>query len=339
VLNLLTPYLGKDFLNVRQTCRSLRDTYQRVFEDYVNPPFVERYGALTEIEKTIYLDTLIERIVRTLTLTKQLNKTRDPWLVIEDAKPPRLVNYHDHFFGKITSTIELLKAKYRFYRREGHRDYQTLLDHQENIVSELDQKPLDPRFPLQDLRDRYRRLQTVNDERISLQGALRANETTYLAFLKSLSLGEKVLFVVLSFFHSFYQKVSLPTIELSPLVFKMVAKEGITLAKTMITYKGREIPVKICAQLYSCNGKLAGVALVNIEQINEDLANLPERLGQLEIRREWEVGGDRYFSEDDFDPKEHIGPFETDGCMWFLTTCLDKTLIPVTGPSPVLSHN
>lgn len=332
----LAPSLeDEDLLCLRETCRLLRDSFEDNFQRLRTQIFTERNGARARCEEHIPLNAQIEKAKRISALHKQLKKTSDPWLVFDQEGIPQIVRYKDHFSGKPTSDWELLKAKYQFYRCNSLKDrddqLETLFDFQDKIISDFDQKPLDRAHPLQDLRDRMRRVQKLHKERTLLQTALKLSHAS---FFKSLSLIEKVFFFVISFFHSLFQKSS-SGIVIPSLASKRLRANRIQLAETTIVHNTQQITLLISAKLDYSNGELADAMNVCIESKNG--ANTPQhfRPTYFKIRREWGIENNHYFSEDDFDSKKEIGSLR-DRRLHIVIFPDRLGQDPITGDKPIL---
>jgi len=314
ILTLITPYLGKDILPFRMVCKRFRDVSPVVFEAYKNKLFVDRYGARAECEKDISFDALIQRIESAAAIKEKLGINRtfqevlltsgdyepkferhlasfyDLWLEIDLSEAPRLVEYEKaSFFKKDPSTLERLKSRYRFYRREFHRErdirVQNLLRLQDLVARDLTWQPFNSIYPLQDLRDRCRRLQTLQDERASLSHAMKASRGSYNSFLRKLSRIETVFFFVISWVHSWFQKPYTDELKIPalPASFDSLNKKGVILGKTKITFQGQEIPVEIRARFGSYDESTFSKRTVFGIYRQDDQSTL----GHFGIQRSW----------------------------------------------------
>src|ERR1700733_14153773 len=198
IVSTIAPLVGKSLLAFRATCPFFRECSERAYTIYRKQLFIDRYGAIPECEKDIPLTTLIERVQsssrfdtavgidlsnlisevrsRTVKEARGVKNEPNPWLEIDDQGVPQFVDYQKRFFEGKVSPKELFKAKFRFYRRRDFqvRDNQVekLIALQDKVAKELDEQSLKASHPLQDLRDRCRRLQTLRDERDSLRASL-----------------------------------------------------------------------------------------------------------------------------------------------------------------------
>ncbi len=271
------------------------------------------YGVRAECEKDIPIYIVTQRIESAAAIKERLNQHglkpeietvghyevklerhlagfHDVWLEIDASQVPRLVKYEEtSFFKKDASFFERMKTKYRFYRREFHRErdekVNKLIGLQNNIATELYYEPFNSLHPLQDLRDRCRRLQILEEERTSLSHAMKASQGSYNDFLSKLRLVERVFFFIISWVHSWFQKPYTVELKISelPQSFKSLNERGVTLKETKITFQGREIPVEIKARFGSWNEKTFSNRTVFALHPKND----PSMLGFFGIERKW----------------------------------------------------
>ena len=254
VLGLISSHAGPDVIALRATCKKLKDASKNAFEAYQRQLIVDRYGTRLESEKDIPLDVLDRRAKSGPELSRT-EETADNfiWLEIDEHSVPKMVDYQTRFFGE-KSFFERLKAKYQIFRREPDQDrnalLQKLLSQLTELASELAEQPLDKAYPLQDLKDRNRRYETLVNQRIGLSHALMVSNMRYHCFLDNLSLIEKVIFCVVSFFHSF-EKLPTGTVAFPelPEVLKTMNEEGVELGKTKIFVRDTLMEVEIRAEL------------------------------------------------------------------------------------------
>lgn len=312
LLLLESAYLGKAILPFRRVCKRFRDASPIAFEAYKNKLFVDRYGARVECEKNIPVDFLALRIESAAAIQESLKKPdltpetetvghyeakferhlaefRDLWLEIDSSEVPRLVKYAETFFKKEASFLDRMKTKYRFYRREFHRErdekVNKLIRLQDHIATELYYEPFNSLYPLQDLRDRCLRLQTLEEERTSLTHAMKASRGSYNDFLSKLRWVERVFFFVISWVHSWSQKSYTVELEISelPASFKSLNERGVKFSETKITFQGREIPVEIKARFGSWNEKTFSKRTIFALHQKDD----PSMLGCFGIEKRW----------------------------------------------------
>lgn len=310
VLTLTSSYLGQAVVPFRGLCRRFRAVSLASFEAYKNKLFIDRNGTRAECEKDIPLGTLIERIKSAAAIQKKLKSKLNPaietvghyepklerhlagykdlWLEMDSSLVPRLMKFKKvSFFKKDASIIERLKTKYRLYRREFHRErdekINRLIRQQNAAARELDSKPFNALHLLQDLRNRCRRLQTLELERTSLSHAVKASRGSYNDFLSKLTLMEKVFFYVISWFHSWVKKPYVE-LEIPPLPVRVQSlNQGIKLSETKMTFQGQEIPLEIKAHIgLAYDGTFTHRTVFAIHQQND-----PIMLGYFEIAKAW----------------------------------------------------
>jgi hypothetical protein len=322
-LGMLASFMGQhDLLAFRKTSRAFRAVSAPYFEvlknqlKQLNQLFVDRYGSRTACEKDIPLKTLIRRaesfptldvcsgididppVRRSRSYDKDRYAPQNLWLEIDPEGIPRLSNYQV-FFRRTMSVLELLKTEYQFYRGDFHQVRDTrllsLLNQQNEIDLELVLQPLNSNYPLQDLRNRMRRLQTLFNERTSLLCAMNRSKRCYQTFLGNLGIIKRVLFFVISYFHSFYQKAYTGEIEGShlPPSFNELNNRGVPIGETKITFCEAEIPVVIKAKFGTSDMGVnspydfSAKTILSIFRKNDQNATVPSLLGSIEIIRIW----------------------------------------------------
>jgi hypothetical protein len=322
-----STYLGKAILPFRSVCKRFRDASPIAFEAYKNKLFVDRYGARADCEKDIPLDLLIQRI-ESAAVNYEILGLKEPelsryfkpkinlhspmphwelWLEIDSSQVPRLVNREASIFKKETSLYARLRTKYRFYRREFHRErdekIKNILRLRNNIAEEFHTRLFNALHPLQDLRDRRRRVETLKAERGSLFSAWKETCGSYDDFLTKLSSIEKVFFSIISWFHSWFQKPYMDEYRVPEQseIFESFDNKEIKLGETKIIFQGQKIPIDIKVRFYWS----ATTAFSIYRQDNQS------KLGHLILERKWlqkrpNCRLDREFSELDANDEQDI---------------------------------
>ena len=165
------------------------------------------------------------------------------------------------------------------------REVSKIFKNHVKAVKELLDKPYDSTHPVQDLRDRMVRIKNVEEERKLLLNALNQS-------CPNLTLIEKIIFTVISFFHSLWQPTVAQQVEKLdlPVKFcKLIDKKGpIQLGTTEIMLNGDKIPLNIIISPDRYGGKYhpSGTHLVSIQR-----ADTNEELGYMTISRSWTEDG------------------------------------------------
>ena len=254
----LLPHLDdQSILALRKTSSLLKGIFEIPFRELRNQAFIAKHGSLAESEKTLSFDELMKRAKAEYRLWENhWGQPSNPWPVFNSEGVPQFVDYKRYYFENITSWTALLRAKYRLYRCEDLQGLQRNLELSDSISSELSQTPLSTVHPLQDLRNRCRRLETLTAERTHLQtfqGPLAESQNSYNDFLKNLSVIERILFFIVSLFHSLFQRAYHPIRALPnlPISFDKMIQTQVVLGIAEITFHGESIPLEIRAKLGS----------------------------------------------------------------------------------------
>lgn len=250
-----------------------------------------RIQSISVINKILSIDALLEERPNDFekTLADKLAQAKDYWLDFDAKGLPSLYKTEEHFVKKEASGWEKLKTRYHLYRGEFQRQRDNKLHElirlQDEIANELNFTPLNTEHPLQDLRDRCRRLQMISAERESLTYALRVSTASYEALIKQLSLVEKIAFWVISWFHSFRAPAYDKKFEIKPLENSAATlnEKGVILCERKITFEKEEIPLEIKARFeLNSNQKFNAKTEFYISRAGNEAI-----LGYFRIFRKW----------------------------------------------------
>lgn len=136
---------------------------------------------------------------------------------------------------------------------------------------------------LQELRDYAMRVKTIQVEQLNVRFALDWNRTT---FFKSISSFERMVFSVISYFHSFIACVpNIPELMHLPKLFRdFVRKPHITFAQMQFTHNQTQKTVKIAGVLGSYDNRdFSGKIHFTLIDTKTD-----ENYGTLTLQRQWE---------------------------------------------------
>ena len=144
------------------------------------------------------------------------------------------------------------------------------------------------------------RIESIKDERERLLIAFNQPWANF-------TLIEKIIFTVISFFHSLWQPTMAQQIEKLGLPVKadeLIDKKGcVHLGTTDIMLNGEKIPLNIVVRPYRCYGKYYPYHSVSLER-----ADTNERVGYMIIKQSWkENGSGRYYESVLGEPDGKLG--------------------------------
>jgi hypothetical protein len=260
-------------------------------KDFPEETLRARIKAVSDINNTLGIDALLEQRPYDYekTLAVKLTQIRGYWLDFDASGIPSLRKIEEYFVKKEASGWEKFKTKYHLYRGEFQRQrdnkLQELIRLQDEIANELNFTPLNSEHPLQNLRDRCRRLQMISAERESLSYALQVSHASHEALMNQLSLAEKVVFWVISWFHSFRvpaynKKFEIKSLENSAATLN---EKGVKLGERKILFGKEEIQIEIKARFeLSSNQKFNAKTEFYISRAGNEAI-----LGYFRIFRMW----------------------------------------------------